>query len=159
MPVRYDAGDIIRFTYISPEKKDGTKQIFKEVMVLNKGWRDIDWGPGELLVHALDFKIMTEAERYVLREIFSPDPNIRKKRHRYPIITQILQKSDPITQAHYNPLGFYKIVVKPFMKNKKLYRQYYPSRMSSIQLVSNAPEEVSTTSPIPNTNKPLFTKL
>lgn len=114
----YERGDIIRFTY--PSRNDR----FKETFVIHELW--------EGKMHALDLKRMTPAEREVLE--FVMNPNNKGKRHRLPLINDILTRMDPPSLLD-NPVSFYNQFVKPFIRNKDVYRTYYPRRMTGIQKI------------------------
>lgn len=133
----FKVGDIIRFTYApSGESR------FKEVFVVHPNWQ------GKM--HAIDLKLLTVAEREVLKEVM--DPNADKKNHRLPLVKDILTRMDP-TALIQNPVGFYNQLIKPFIRNKNVYRTYFPNKMAGIQIV-DAKDMTSV-----STNfKPLFGK-
>lgn len=115
----YKKGDIIRFTY--PSNNDR----FKEVLVLNELW--------EGKMHGLDLKNATVAEREVLRVVL--DPRMKGKRHRLPLVNDILTRMDP-PELIKQPYPFYNRFVKPFIQNKDMYRTYIPMKMTGIQQVT-----------------------
>lgn len=137
----FGRGDIIRFTY--PSKSDKFKQGF----VLNEHWNG--------KVHALDMKRMTVAEWATLRLVM--DPKSRGKKHRIPLVNDILNRMDP-PELLDHPISFYNQFVKPFIRNKDLYRTYYPAKMTAIQIVdvNEASRRVSTTRSGGVFGKPLF---
>jgi hypothetical protein len=130
----FSRGDIIRFTY--PSRHDRFKQVF----VIHELWN------GKM--HGLDMKRMTAAEREVLR--FVMNPKNKGKRHRIPLINDIMTRMDPPTLLE-NPVSFYNQFVKQFIKNKDVYRTYYPPKMTGIQRVDSKVDVITTAG-----NKPLF---
>jgi len=115
----YTAGDIIRFTYIS-----SSTNKFKEAFVIHNNWQG--------KVHAIDMKLLTVAEREVLKTVM--DPKAKGKTHRFPLINDILTRMDPSTLIE-NPVGFYNQLIKPFIRNKNVYRTYFPQKMTGIQII------------------------
>lgn len=115
----YIKGDMIRFTYSSSVDKH------KEVLVLNEIWLNH--------MHGLDLKLMTAAEREVLRVIL--DPRMKGRRHRLPLVNDILSRLDPPTLIN-EPFAFYHRFVKPFISGKDVYRKYFPAKMTGVQKIT-----------------------
>jgi len=130
----FNRGDIIRFTY--PSRNDRFKQVF----VIHELWN------GKM--HALDMKRMTVAEREVLTIVM--DPKMKGKRHRIPLVNDILARMDPPTLLE-NPVSFYNQFVKQFIKDKDVYRTFYPPKMTGIQKVKSGDRVMSVMG-----GKPLF---
>lgn len=140
----FKAGDILRFTYHSENSTLGSSHIYKEVFVLHPNWHS--------KMHALDMKRMTEAERVVLRTIMNP--NAREKTHRIPLINDVLRRMDP-PELIKNPVSFYNQFVKPFIRNKDLYRTYFPEVMVGTQVVDASKVQGNVINPKPLFGKPL----
>lgn len=136
----FKGGDIVRFTYISPDAPAGARTIFKEVFVLNPLWN------GKM--HGIDLKRLTEAQRVVLKTIMKPEA--KRKTHRIPLINDVLRRMDPPTLIQ-NPVSFYNQFVKQFLKNIDAYRTYYTARMSGIQVTDMTKAKGPVINP-----KPLF---
>ena len=132
----FEAGSTIRFTYTGSQSRDK----FKEVFVIHPHW--------EGKVHALDLKLMTDAEREVLTTVM--DPKMKGKTHRIPLITDILTRMDP-TELIRSPVSFYNQFVKQFIKGKNVYRTYHLTKMTAIQKIN-----ASKVTTAPNGAKPLF---
>lgn len=139
----FEAGSFIRFTY----RGDDTKDQFKEVLVLNPAWN------GKL--QTLDLKRMTPAEAEVLKAIL--DPASKGKQHRIPIVNDVLRRMDPL-ELITNPVAFYGRFVKPFIHGKDIYRQYFPSRMSAVQVIKGSAVVGHVQNPATAWKKPLFKK-
>ena len=140
----YKAGDIIRFTYHSEIVDAVSTSVYKEVFVLHHLW--------QTLTHGLDMKRMTEAERVVLKTIMNPDASGRT--HRIPLINDVLRRMDP-PELIKNPVSFYSQFVKPFIRNKDLYRTYHPLVMTGVQIVDASKVQGNVFNPKPLFGKPL----
>ncbi len=125
--MRFNPGDIVRFTYSHQAVDASTGDKFKEVLVLNGNWQH--------KVHAIDLKRLSPAEREVLEDVL--DPEQKDKVHRIPLVNDIKRKMDPLALIR-NPVIFYTKFVKPFLRGKDAYRQYIPGRMSGITVVRGA---------------------
>ena len=138
----FRAGSTIRFTYNHPpEAVDAnTGDRFKEVFVLHDNWQG--------KAHGIDLKRLTAAEREVIQAVF--DPNTKKGRHRLPLVNDILRRMDPLVEIK-NPMSFYQKFVKPFIRNKDVYRQYALVHMLNVTVVDNSDVAGGVTNP-----KPLF---
>lgn len=146
--MRYEPGQILRFTYNHEATDEDTGDRFKEVLVLHPGWQ------GKM--HAIDLKRLTAAERGVLKAIL--DPKVRTKvksgkPHRFPLVNDIVKRMNPLEEIK-NPVSFYTRFVKVFLRNKDAYRQYHPHRMINITIV----KQTDVTGKITNPN-PLFHKV
>lgn len=138
---RYEAGSIIRFTYLSD---DTSTDRYKEVLVLHPNWR------GKM--HALDLKRMTPAQVKVVEAMFNPATN--RDSHPYPLVRDILRRMDPIEEIK-NPISFYQKFCKPFLRTAgDVYRTYYPAKMSGVTVVKKSHVEGRVINP-----KPLFRKV
>lgn len=140
---QFEGGQFIRFTYTAP----GTSDSYKEAFVLNPSWNG--------KVQALDLKRMTPAEADVVRAIM--DPQNKGKQHRIPLVNDVFRRMDPIELIS-NPIGFYQRFVKPFIHGKDVYRQYWPSRMSGIQVIKQSEAVAHVQNPMGAMRKPLFKK-
>ena len=137
---QFEAGSMIRFTYRSQHSEDP----YKDVFVLHPNWQ------GKM--HGIDLKRLTPAEKKVVEAIMDPDYQSGKKQHAYPLVNDILRRMNPIEDIK-NPMTFYQRFVKVFIRNKDVYRTYYPARMSSIQLIKKSTVEGHVFNP-----RPLFHK-
>lgn len=182
MNQRFQAGQFITFTYKPPAKPpkqprptvryvkqpDGTtKQIVepakplppeppsdpsKHVLVLHPNWNN--------KIHAVDMARITPAEQQVLQSIM--DPKVKKAIDEgqwpvegvppYPLIRDILRRHDPVELIK-NPLAFYQMLIKPFLRGKDAYRQYWPNYVYSVKVVQESHVHGAVTNP-----KPLFHK-
>jgi hypothetical protein len=149
--IKFDPGQIIRFTYQHPAEgvDEDTGERYKEVLVLHPNWHH--------KVHAIDLKRLTEAERDVLYAILDEKQvaaaKAGKKPHRFPLVNDILRRMDPLEEIK-NPVGFYNRFVKVFLKNKDAYRTYFPVRMSAVTIVQKSDVRGKVINP-----KPLFHKV
>ena len=125
--MRFDFGDILRFTYRHQDTDASTGDQFKEVLVLHPNWNH--------KIHGVDLKRLSPAERTVLEAVL--DPKDKDKPSRIPLVNDIRRKMDPSMLIR-NPVAFYSRFVKPFLRGKDAYRQYIPSRMSAITKLHNA---------------------
>lgn len=147
---RFEVGDFIRFHYTHAGfKRNRTPGDLhdpnKEVWVLNPNWG------GKL--HGIDLARITPAEKDVLRQIMDPKVKSGETPPRYPLVGDIVRRLDPIEDIK-NPASFYQRFVKPFLRNKDAYRQYWLTLMSGIQVVEPSSSGGSLTT---NPN-PLFKK-
>ena len=131
MPI-FKHSDFIRFTYrfhtgASPHEP---RVDDKEVVVLNPSWQG--------MVHAIDLKRVTPAEREVLEFIF--DPANRGKRHKLSLVNDILGRMDPPRDV-LSPAAFYVKFVKPFVRDKDAYRTYFPERMQDVKVLPRKPPQ------------------
>lgn len=142
---KYKSGEIVRFTYRTHtgSGEHDPASDFKEVLVLHPHWQG--------RVHGIDLKRLTPAEREVIRAIF--DPSQKGKRHRFPLVNDILRRMDPIQEIK-NPMSFYSKFVKVFLRNKDAYRTYYPLRMLNPTIVEHSAVQGGVINP-----KPLFHKV
>ena len=141
----FKPGDIVRFTYHSEDSPAGSANVYKEVFVLHPQWQG--------KVHGLDMKRMTEAERVVLRVIMDPSSE-NMSSHRIPLINDVLKRMDP-PELIKNPVSFYNQFVKPFIRNKDVYRTYFPMVMTGVQVVTKTEVEGNVFNPKPLFGKPL----
>lgn len=139
-------GAFVSFTYIPPR---GSEDPHKEIMVLNPSW--------EGKVHGIDLRRVTPAERMVLELIMDPETKQNLERVPYPLVRDVLARMDPVDLVK-SPLAFYQRFVKPFVRNKDVYRKYFPQFMQGIKVVR--PSEIQ--GPLRMTNptapgfKPMF---
>lgn len=125
----------------------------KEAFVLHPNWR------GKM--HAVDLGRITPAEIQVLQAVM--DPNVKAQVDAgtwpiegvpvYPLIRDILRRMDP-AELIKNPVAFYQMLIKPFIRNKDCYRQYWPQFMFSLTVLSETHVQGPMTNP-----KPLFKKV
>lgn len=180
---RFEAGQFVQFTYnpppppprrqyrrtMTPQKQpDGSvrqvpalqvvkvaeppKDMSKEAFVLHPNWQG--------KVHAIDLGRVTPAEQQVLQAIM--DPNVKMQVDQgvwpvqgvppYPLIRDILSRMDP-TELIKNPLAFYQRMVKPFIRSKDCYRQYWPQFIHGLKVIAESKVQGQLTNP-----KPLFHK-
>jgi hypothetical protein len=117
----FKPGQIIKFSYqhSARDKESGPKD--KEVFVLHPNWMG--------KVHGIDLKRLTKAEREVLAAIIEPpDEDGTHKPHRLPLVNDIRRRMQ-VSQEIKNPVTFYTKFVKPFLRGKDAYRQYFPTKM------------------------------
>ena len=162
MNQRFEAGQFITFTYNPPAKtlpppRPGqppppVSDKNKEVFVLHPNWHN--------KIHAIDLKRLTPAEGQVLRAIMDPKTKAAVDAHQwpvegvppYPLIRDILSRMDP-AELIKNPLAFYQRLVKPFIRDKDCYRQYWPQYVYGVRVVQESKVQGQVTNP-----KPLFHK-
>lgn len=125
--MRFEPGDIIRFTYKHQTVDDSTGDKFKEVLVLHPNWNN--------KVHGLDLKRLSPAERAVIEAVL--DPEQLDKPHRIPLVNDIKRKMNPLELIK-NPVAFYTKFIKPFLRGKDAYRTYIPHNMTAITKVLGA---------------------
>lgn len=162
MNQRFEAGQFITFTYNPPPKalpppKPGqppppVSDKNKEVLVLHPNWHN--------KIHAIDLKRLTPAEVQVLKAVM--DPKVKASIDAgqwpvegvppYPLIRDILSRMDPVELIK-NPLAFYQRLIKPFIRNKDCYRQYWPNYVYGVRVVQESKVQGQVTNP-----KPLFHK-
>lgn len=139
--MKFDFGQIIRFTYQHQDVDASTGDKFKEVLVLNPLWNN--------KLHAIDLQRLSPAERKVLELVL--DPEQKDKPSPIPLVNDIKRRMDPI-QLIRNPVAFYSRFIKPFLRGKDAYRQYVPRLMTGVTIVKDA--KISTgKKPV---DKPLF---
>lgn len=184
MGPRMEPGQFVTFTYRPPAKPpkkafvkknvpikqpDGTVKMVaqmvptappeppsdpaKQAFILHPNWHN--------KVHALDLSRVTPAEIQVLQAIM--DPNVKAQADagtwpiegvpNYPLIRDILRRMNP-TELIKNPIAFYQSFVKPFIRDKDCYRQYWPQYMFSLQVMAESHVKGQMTNP-----KPLFKKI
>lgn len=163
MNQRFEAGQFITFTYNPPAKdvrqRAGLqtapiKDKAKEILVLHPNWHG--------KVHGIDLKNLTPAEGQVLRAIM--DPETKRKIDGgewpvagvppYPLIRDILTRLDPVELIK-NPLAFYQQLIKPFIRDKDCYRQYWPHYVYGVKVVAESHVQGAVTNPKPLFGKPL----
>lgn len=139
--MKYNPGDIIRFTYKHQSVDEHTGPPQKEVLVLHPNWHN--------KIHGIDLKRLSPAERKVLEVLL--DPKMRDTPSRIPLINNVRKRMDPIEEIQ-NPQSFYVKFVRPFLNGKDAYRQYIPHLMTGVSRISQA--KISTGKP--PTKNPLF---
>ena len=177
--MRFEAGQFVAFTYRPPAKPpkqprqvvrsvtqpDGTvKQAIqtirpkpeppsdpnKHVLVLNPSYHG--------KVHGIDLARITPAEAQTLRAIFDPKVKAAVDRGEwpvegappYPLVRDILRRMEPL-EVIKNPVLAYQTLVKPFIRDKDCYRQYWDTYMYGARVE----RESSVKGPVVNP-KPLF---
>lgn len=141
----FKPGDVVRFTYHSENASPGSASVYKQVFVLHPNWNN--------LMHGLDMKRMTEAERVVLKTVMNPNAE-NMRTHRIPLINDVLKRMDP-PELIKNPVSFYNQFVKPFIRNKDLYRTYHPMVMTGVQVVDQSKVDGNVFNPKPLFGQPL----
>ena len=139
--MRFDPGDIVRFTYQHQDVDASTGDKFKEILVLNPNWGN--------KIHGIDLKRLSPAEREVLETVL--DPEQKDKPHRIQLVNDIKRRMDPLELIR-NPVVFYTKFVKPFLRQKDAYRTYIPKLMTGVTKVKDASIKTGK-SPVPH---PLF---
>lgn len=114
-------GQFVKFTYTGSKSNQ-----FKDVFVLNPNWKN--------RVHALDLKLMTEAEREVLRAIMNANKTRKAGQHPLPLVNDILNRIEEPRQSMRNAQAFYNRFVKPFIRGRDIYRKYDPSFIVNAQI-------------------------
>lgn len=164
MNQRFEAGQFITFTYNPPAKdvraRNGlqTEPIqnkSKEVFVLHPNWHN--------KVHGIDMHRLTPAEGQVLRAIMDPETKSKVSAGEwpidgvppYPLIRDILTRMEPVELIK-NPLAFYQQLIKPFIRDKDCYRQYWPQYVFGVKVVLESQVKGAVTNPAPAFGKPLF---
>jgi len=120
----------------------------KEVMVIHPNWQG--------KVHAIDLKRLTPAEVQTLRAVMDPKVKAAVDAGQwpvegappYPLVKDILMRMDPVELIK-NPLAFYTRLVKPFIRNKDVYRQYFPTFVSNVKVVEESKVQGNLTNPAP----------
>ena len=162
MNQRFEAGQFITFTYNPPAKQakprpgmplppvsDKTKQI----LVLHPSWHN--------KIHGIDMARISPAEQQVLRAVMDPKVKAAIDAGQWPVpgappyslLRDILTRMDP-NELIKNPLAFYQRLVKPFIRDKDCYRQYWPQYVFGVKVVQESAAQGPPTNP-----KPLFKKV
>ena len=125
----------------------------KSILVIHPHWDN--------KIHGIDMTRITPAEVQVLKSVM--DPKVKAQIDQgiwpvegapsYPLIRDILSRMDPVELIK-NPLAFYQRLIKPFIRNKDCYRQYWPQYVYGVKVL----QESSVQGPITNP-KPLFKKI
>ena len=141
--MKFNPGDIIRFTYSHQSVDDHTGPPEKEVLVLHPNWHN--------KVQGIDLKRLDPAQRKVLEYLL--DPEMKNKPSKIPLINRVREMMDPVEEIK-NPQQFYSRFVKPFLKRTQAdaYRQYIPKLMKNPTRLRKA--QISTGRPA--TENPLF---
>lgn len=165
MNQRFEAGQFITFTYNPPardiRKRSGLQTVQdvnpsdrdKSILVLHPNWQQ--------KVHGIDLKRITLAEVQTLKAIFDPKVKAAVDRGEwpvkdcppYPLIRDILHRMDPVETVK-SPIQAYQMLVKPFIRNKDVYRIYWQSFMFGAKVVVESHVQGQVTNP-----KPLFKKI
>lgn len=124
----------------------------KEAFVLHPNWNG--------MVHAIDLGRITPAEIQVLQAVM--DPNVKQQVDagvwpvqgvpNYPLIRDILRRQNPVELIK-NPVAFYQMLVKPFLRGKDAYRKYNPQYMFALKVMAESHVKGQLSNP-----KPLFHK-
>lgn len=125
IPPTVKPGAFISFSY-SPPQGLASGEPQKEVMVLNPSWQQ------EL--HGIDLKRVTPAERMVLQMIMDPKSKENPETIPYPLVRDVLKRLDPIEVVK-SPLQFYQMFVKPFIRNKDVYRKYKHQFIMNVKVI------------------------
>jgi hypothetical protein len=120
----------------------------KEILVLHPNWHN--------KIHGVDLKRVTPAEVQTLKAVM--DPKVKAQidagkwpvdgAPNYPLIRDILKRMDPIELIK-NPIAFYQQLIKPFIRNKDCYRQYWPQYASSVKVIKESSVQGQVTNPAP----------
>jgi hypothetical protein len=134
----------VQAVMVPPPVKDQSKSAF----ILHNNWQG--------KVHAIDLGRITPAEIQVLQSIM--DPNVKAQADQgvwpikgvpnYPLIRDILRRMDP-TELIKNPIAFYQTMIKPFIRSKDCYRQYWPHYMFSLKVMAESHIKGQLTNPAP----------
>jgi hypothetical protein len=154
MPQKQADGSVKQVAVIEPQKLAAPiKDQNKEAFILHPNWNG--------KVHAIDLGRVTPAEIQVLHAIM--DPNVKAQIDQgvwpvpavpaYPLIRDILRRMDP-AELIKNPLAFYQRMIKPFIRGKDSYRQYFAQYMFGLQVIAESHVQGPMTNP-----KPLFKKI
>lgn len=127
-----------------PEIKNKNKEVF--VMHPNWGGK----------IHALDLGRVTPAEIQVLQSVMDPECKTKVDSGQwpidgvpnYPLIRDILRRHNP-AELIKNPLAFYQSLIKPFMRDKDCYRQYWPQYVSGLTVLAESHVQGPMTNPAP----------
>lgn len=150
----YKPGDFIAFHYTHVGKKRNRAvgdlhDPDKEVFVLNPLWQGT--------MHGIDLARVTPAERDVLRQIMDPKVKSGETPAKYPLVSDILNRFDPLELIG-QPMVFYTRFVKPFIRYKDCYRRYFPQHMSGVRVIEQSSGgSAMPTNPNPM-GQPLFKK-
>lgn len=125
----------------------------KSILVLHPGYHN--------KVHGIDLTRITPAEVQTLKAIFDPKVKAAVDRGEwpvegappYPLVRDILRRMEPL-EAVKNPVLAYQTLVKPFIRQKDCYRQYWQQWMFSARVVVESHVQGQVVNP-----KPLFKKL
>lgn len=181
---RIEVGSFVSFTYRPPPKPPRTRLVQKAVPMKQADGRTVNVAkafrepvveppsdPSKQAfilhpnwhnkVHAVDLSRVTPAEIQVLHAVMDPNVKVQVDQGvwpvegvpNYPLIRDILRRMDPV-QLIKNPLAFYTQLVKPFIRNKDCYRQYWPQYMFGLKTMA----ESHVKGPLINPN-PLFKKI
>jgi hypothetical protein len=154
VPQKQQDGSVKQVQAMVPQKiVEPVKDQNKEAFILHPNWNG--------KVHAVDLGRITPAEIQVLHAVM--DPNVKAQVDQgvwpiegvppYPLIRDILRRMDP-AELIKNPLAFYQQMIKPFIRGKDSYRQYFPQHMFSLQVIAESHVQGAMTNP-----KPLFKKI
>ncbi len=125
----------------------------KSVLVLHPNWNN--------KIQAVDLARITPAEQQVLKAVMDPKVKAQIDAGKwpvdgvppYPLIRDILSRMDPVELIK-NPLAFYQRLVKPFIRNKDCYRQYWPQYVYGVKVIEESHVQGHVTNP-----RPLFKKV
>lgn len=178
MQQRFEVGEFITFTYKVPAKPEpkarptvsyvrgpdgSTKQVVtppqpaapkppsdpsKYVLVLHPHWNN--------KIHAIDLGRITPAEQQVLKAVMDPKNKAAVDAGQwpvegvpsYPLIRDILSRMDP-AELIKNPVAFYQRLIKPFIRNKDCYRQYWPQYVYGVKVIEESKVQGQVTNPTP----------
>ncbi len=136
----------------APVKPEPPSDPTKHVLVLHPNWNN--------KIHAVDMARITPAEQQVLQSIM--DPKVKQAVDSgqwpvegvppYPLIRDILRRQDPVELIK-NPVSFYNLLIKPFLRGKDAYRQYWPHYVYNVKVVQESKVHGQVMNP-----KPLFHK-
>ncbi len=168
MNQRFEAGQFITFTYNPPardlRKRPGlqTAQSLqpvvhdsqKSVFILHPLWHNE--------VHAIDLKRLTPAEVQVIHAVMDPKVKAAVDAGQwpvegappYPLVRDILRRGNPVEDIK-NPMAFYTMFVKPFLRDKDAYRKYKTQYMFGVKVIQESQVQGHVTNPKPLFGKPL----
>lgn len=141
-------GSIKRITVPSTDPPPAPSDPNKEVMVLHPNWHG--------KVHAVDLKRLTPAESQVLKSVMDPETKQKVDAGQwpvdgvpnYPLIRDILKRFNP-NELIKNPLSFYQLLIKPFIRDKDVYRQYFPNFCFNVKVVQESKIQGQLINPAP----------
>lgn len=179
MNQRFEIGQFITFTYRPPAKPPKKpRPIYQKVMQPDGSVKNVQVGmspapppeppsdPTKYVlvlhpnwnnkIHAVDLGRITPAEQQVLKAVMDPKTKQAIDSGQwpvegvppYPLIRDILRRHDP-AELIKNPIAFYQMLIKPFLRGKDAYRQYWPHYVFGVKVVEESHVRGQVTNPAP----------
>jgi len=176
--MKLEAGQFVTFRYSPPardvRKRPGLQTMQdvrptsqdKHVLILNPSYHH--------KVHGIDLARITPAEQQTLRAILDPKVKAAVDRGEWPVegappyllVRDILKRMDPL-EVIKNPVLAYQTLIKPFIRDKDCYRQYWDSYMYGARVLEATHVQGRVVNPRPLfkaegtvvNGKPLFKKV